>query len=163
MGGQASAARSCDCAQADAAFSSDCAGGASRSGNDLARPVAGLEDTESDDEGVAANADTESDDDEVDSGSEMDEDDAPESLDLEGEEEDIVKKALEQVEQIELGGAKFYFEKERFFRKHIIQWRSKKDKRSGRFRDHLKFSEVKESVGGGRTQTGKVRCAGSVA
>jgi len=42
----------------------------------------------------------------------------------------------------------------RFFISHLVQWRRKKDK-DGKFRHNLRFDSAKESVGGGRTQTGK--------
>ena len=42
----------------------------------------------------------------------------------------------------------------RFFILHLVQWRRKKDK-DGKFRHNLRFDSAKESVGGGKTQTGK--------
>ena len=51
---------------------------------------------------------------------------------------------------------KFAFDYELFFRQHIIDWYYMPRKAELR-RKPIKFLEVKESVGGGSTQTGKVR------
>jgi hypothetical protein len=77
------------------------------------------------------------------------------SADLTQGEKDILEKALAAVQHITAsgGGAKFDFDVKSFFTKHLLQWRNKKD--SGKYTHNLKFSSVKESVGGGRTQTGK--------
>jgi hypothetical protein len=103
---------------------------------------------------------------EQDSGSESDEEDdfddesSPESdsemeedEDLGDKEEEILKDALTDVEK--MGGDKFNFDVKELFRKHLLLWRRKKDKDGG-YDNFLKFRKVKESVGGGRTQTGKV-------
>jgi len=47
----------------------------------------------------------------------------------------------------------FHFDYKHFFSKHIIEWHYKKLVRKDR---PVRFIEVTESVGGGRTQTGKV-------
>ena len=65
--------------------------------------------------------------------------------------QNILSKAMADVKKIEDSGGRFNFDVEDLFIKHIAEWSLK----LGRDYDHLCFSDVKESVAGGRTQTGK--------
>ena len=121
-----------------------------------------------DDAEYQSDAESGEDDDLYDSASESsgvdDEMDEGGSADLTQGEKDILKNALAAVQHIKdsSDGAKFNFDVETFFTKHRLQWRSKKDA-NGKYRHDLKFSSVKESVGGGRTQTGKTALKAAMA
>ena len=81
---------------------------------------------------------------------------------LRQDEKDIIDRALAALDHIsKSGGAPFNFEKERFLKSHLLQWDLKKE--SGRYKNDLEFASVKESVGGGRTQTGKTALKAALA
>jgi hypothetical protein len=81
---------------------------------------------------------------------------------LRQDEKDLIDRALAALDHIsKSGGAPFNFEKERFLKSHLLQWDLKKE--SGRYKNDLEFASVKESVGGGRTQTGKTALKAALA
>lgn len=65
--------------------------------------------------------------------------------------QDILSKAMADVKKVEDSGGRFNFDVADLFTKHIAEW----SLQLGRDYDHLRFNDVKESVAGGRTQTGK--------
>ena len=118
-----------------------------------------VSDTESELEDDIMGEATESEDDEEDDAALGTHDDGDERIEdsdeLTSAEEAILARALEALDHItKSGGAKFNFDKRHFLASHLRQWRRKKD-HTGKYRKDLRFASAKESVGGGRTQTGK--------
>ena len=118
-----------------------------------------VSDTESELEDDIMGEATESEDDEEDDAALGTHDDGDERIEdsdeLTSAEEAILARALEALDHItKSGGAKFNFDKRHFLASHLRQWRRKKD-HTGKYRKDLRFTSAKESVGGGRTQTGK--------
>jgi hypothetical protein len=83
---------------------------------------------------------------------------------LRPDEEKIMDRALAALDHIsESGGFEFAFDKRTFFKTNLLQWRRQKDQTTGKWRTDLKFASAKESVGGGRTQTGKTALEAALA
>ena len=83
---------------------------------------------------------------------------------LRPDEEKIMDRALAALDHIsKSGGANFTFDKRAFFKSHLLQWRRQKDETTGKYRTDLTFASAKESVGGGRTQTGKTALEAALA
>jgi hypothetical protein len=119
------------------------------------------DDDEADAEGQFEDDYDDNDDDEADDVD--DNEDEDDDRELRQDEKEIMDRALAALDHIsKSGGAKFNFEQERFLKSHLLQWDRKKDQ-SGKYRTDLTFASAKESVGGGRTQTGKTALKAALA
>lgn len=121
------------------------------------------DDDEADAEGQFEDEDDDNDDDEADD--EDDNEDEDDDRELRQDEKADMEKALAALDHIsKSGGAKFNFEQERFLKSHLLQWDRKMVDQSGKkYRTDLTFASAKESVGGGRTQTGKTALKAALA